>query len=285
MEVNAADVKKLRDRTGMQMMKCKAALVEANGDMEKAVELLRKQNKEAQNKSAGRETAEGRIGIYLDPAKQVGGIIELRCESAPVAKNEMFLKLADDLARQIALQGAPASAEEFLSQPTMDDPSRTVNDRIGDVVGLMRENVKPARMRRLEGLLGQYVHHDGSVGVLLAVEGAGADNQLLRYVCMHIAAKAPLVAFREQLPQERLDKELEIARAQTEEETQKEGKTKPPEMLDQIAKGKVRKWLEENVLADQKFVKDEKKTITQLLGGAGLKIKDFVRFRVGEVAS
>jgi len=285
MEVNAADVKKLRDRTGMQMMKCKAALVEANGDMEKAVEILRKQNKEAQNKSAGRETAEGRIGIHIDPAKKVGAIIELRCESAPVAKNEMFVKLTDDLARQIAVQGEPRSAEEFLTQPFVDNPSQTVNDRIGELVGLMRENVKPYRMRRLEGLLGQYVHHDGTVGVLLAVEGTGADNQLLRDVCMHIAAKAPLVTFREQFAQDRLDKELEIARAQAEEEAQKEGKPKPPEMLDQIAAGKVRKWLEENVLVDQKFVKDEKKTITQLLSAAGLKIKEFTRLRVGEVSS
>src|SRR5688572_14967677 len=101
MEVNAGDVMKLRGRTGMQMMKCKAALIEAGGDMEKAVEILRKQNKEAQDKAAARETAEGRVGIYIDPARKIGGIIELRCESAPVAKNEMFVKLTNDLARQV----------------------------------------------------------------------------------------------------------------------------------------------------------------------------------------
>src|SRR3954451_1420495 len=149
-QISAADVMKLRNRTGMQMMKCKAALIEAGGDMEKAVEILRKQNKEAQDKAASRETAEGRIGIYIDPAAKVGAIVELRCESAPVAKNEMFVKLAVDVAKQVALKGA-TTPEELLAQPFVDNPSRTVAERIAEVVGLMRENVKPARMAKLTG--------------------------------------------------------------------------------------------------------------------------------------
>lgn len=281
MEVNAADVKKLRDRTGMQMMKCKAALTEAGGDMEKAVELLRKQNKEAQNKTADRETAEGRIGVFLDPAKKVGAIVELRCESAPVAKNDMFIKLANDVARQVATNGVPASVADLLAQPFLDEPSKTVNDRIGEVVGLMRENIKPYRMTRFEGLLGSYVHHDGSVGVLLAVEGAREDAAMLRDVCMHIAAKSPMVAVRDQIPQERIAKEREIARSQAEEQ----GKNKPANLIDKIAEGKVNTWFAENVLSEQKFVKDESKTVEQLLAGAGLKIREFVRLRVGELAS
>lgn len=281
MEVNAADVKKLRDRTGMQMMKCKAALTEAGGDMEKAVELLRKQNKEAQNKTADRETAEGRIGVFLDPAKKVGAIVELRCESAPVAKNEMFVKLANDVARQVATNGVPASVADLLAQPFLDEPAKTVNDRIGEVVGLMRENIKPYRMHRFEGLLGSYVHHDGSVGVLLAVEGGREDAAMLRDVCMHIAAKSPMVAVRDQIPQDRIAKEREIARSQAEEQ----GKNKPANIIEKIAEGKVNTWFAENVLAEQKFVKDESKTVEQLLAGAGLKIKEFVRLRVGELAS
>ncbi len=135
--ISAADVKALRDRTGMQMMKCKAALIEAQGDMEKAVELLRKQNKEAQDKAATRETAEGRIAVFIDPARKLGAIIEVRCESAPVAKNELFLQLANDLARQVALQN-PATVEDLLRQPFVDNPKKTVNERVGDVVGLIR---------------------------------------------------------------------------------------------------------------------------------------------------
>jgi len=280
MEVNAADVKKLRDRTGMQMMKCKAALVEAGGDMEKAVEILRKQNKEAQNKTADRETAEGRIGVYIDPATKTGAILELRCESAPVAKNEMFVKLAEDLARQLTVKGVPASVEAFLAEPFIDNPSQTVNDRIGEVVGLMRENVKPHRMHRLEGLLGSYVHHDGTVGVLVAVEGPSAEHQMLRDVAMHIAWKAPIAALREHIPQERIDKEMEIARSQAVDQ----GKDKPANIIDKIAEGKLKTWLAENVLADQPFVKDDKKTVAQHLGSAGLTIKDFVRLRVGELS-
>jgi elongation factor Ts len=280
MEVNAADVKKLRDRTGMQMMKCKAALTQAGGDMEKAVEILRLSNKDAQDKTASRETAEGRIGVYIDPARKVGAIVEVRCESAPVAKNEMFLQLSNDLARQIALKGAD-SAAALLAQPLIDDPARTVNDRIGDIVGLMRENVKVARMARLEGILGEYIHHDGSVGVMLQVEGEKGDPVVLRDVCMHIAAKSPMTALREQVPQDKIDKEMEIARAQALET----GKNKPANIIEKIAEGKLRTWFEENVLAEQKFVKDETKTVGELLKGVGLKLKSFVRLRVGEVTN
>src|SRR5262249_47931098 len=167
-DISAADVMKLRDRTGMQMMKCKAALVEAGGDMEKAVEILRKQNKEAQDKAASRETAEGRVAAFIDAGKKIGGLIKLRCETAPTAKSDLVIKLAGDLAKQIAVQGA-TTAEALLAQPFVDAPAKTVNERIGEVVGLVRENMKPARMAKLTGLLGSYIHHDGSVGVLLAV--------------------------------------------------------------------------------------------------------------------
>jgi elongation factor Ts len=278
MGISAADVKKLRDRTGMQMMKCKAALIEANGDMEKAVELIRKQNKEAQDKTAGRETAEGRVGIFIDPAAKVGAIIELRCESAPVAKNELFVKLATDLARQVALK-QPATPEDLQAQPFVDDPTRTVNERIGEVVGLMRENIKPARFTRLTGVLGHYVHHDGTVGVLLQVEGEGAEDQMLRDVSMHITARNPVAALREHVPQDRVDKEMEIARAQAAEQ----GKGKPANIVEKIAEGKMKTWYAENVLADQPFVKDDSKTVAQLLHAVGLKLVRFVRYKVGEI--
>ena len=279
MEVNAADVKKLRDRTGSQMMKCKAALVEAGGDMDKAVDILRKQNAATQVKAASRETAEGRIAVFVDNNAGSGAIIELRCESAPVAKNDLFVKLAEALAKQVAQKGA-TTPEALLAQPFVDEPGRTANERIGDVVGLMHENIKPARMGRLEGLLGSYVHHDGTVGVLLAVEGMAHDLQVLRDVSMHIAARNPLAALREHIPQERVDKEMEIARSQAQEQ----GKNKPANIVEKIAEGKVKTWFADNVLTEQPFVKDESKTVGQLLADAGLKLKGFIRYRVGEVA-
>jgi elongation factor Ts len=280
MEVNAADVKKLRDRTGMQMMKCKAALIEAGGDMDKATDLLYTKNKDIRIKLADREATEGRIGVYHDAAKGVGAIVELRCESAPVAKTDLFIKLAEDLARQVAVEGTPADVATFLAKPFIDNPAQTVQDRIGELVGLMRENIKPARMHRLEGQVGHYVHHDGSVGVLLAVEGDKGDAQMLRDVCMHITAKSPLASVREELPQDRIDKETEIARARAVEE----GKNKPANIIDKIAEGKLRSWMSDNVLLDQPFVKDESKTVGQLLSGAGVKFKKFVRYRVGDLS-
>jgi elongation factor Ts len=277
MEINAADVKKLRDRTGMQMMKCKAALTEANGDMEKAVEILRKSNKDAQNKVGDRETAEGRIAVHIDPAAQVGAIVEVRCESAPVAKSDLFVQLANDLARQVAEKN-PASPEELLASPFIDDASRTVNDRIGDAVGLMRENIKVARLARMTGTLGQYIHHDGSVGVLVSVEGPAANDQVLREVSAHAAAMNPLAGLREDVDPNRIAQEMEIARAQAADQ----GKGKPVSIIEKIAEGKLKSWFGENVLVEQPFVKDPSKTVGQHLQGAGLKLVRFIRYKVGE---
>jgi len=279
MEITAETVKKLRDRTGMQMMKCKAALTEAGGDLEKAVEILRKQNKDAQNKVADREVAEGRIAIHIDPVKKVGSILELRCESAPVAKSELFIKLASELAQHVAATGTTEPMK--LLQETLAGGAHTVNDHIGEVVGLTRENMKVARAARLTGILGSYVHHDGTVGVLLQVEGReGVDPAVLRDVAMHITARNPVAALREHIPQERIAQETEIARAQAAQQ----GKGKPANILDKIAEGKLKTWYEDNVLADQKFVKDETKTVADLLAGHGLKLVRFVRFKVGELS-
>jgi elongation factor Ts len=278
MQITAEAVKKLRDRTGKQMMTCKAALVEAGGDMDKAVEILRKGDAKMQEKTADRETAEGRIGVYIDPAEQVGAIVELRCESAPVAKNELFVKLANDLAKQVALVGAD-TPEALLNEPFVDNPSKTVKDRIGEVVGLMRENMKPARMARLTGgLMGSYVHHDGTVGALVQAEGASADPQVLREVAMHVTFHNPVAALREHVPQDKVAREMDIARAQAAEQ----GKGKPANIIEKIAEGKMKTWFAQNVLAEQPFIKDDKKTVAELLRAAGLKLVGFVRYKVGE---
>jgi elongation factor Ts len=275
-EITADAVKKLRDRTGMQMMKCKAALQKAEGDMEKAIEIIRKENVGAIAKVADRETAEGRIGVYIDPVKQVGALIELRCESAPVVKSDLFVQLANDLAKQVALQEAK-TPEALLAQPFVDDPKKTVSERVAEVVGLVRENMKPARLARLTGLLGSYLHHDGSVGVMVQVEGDKADPQLLRDVCMHITAKNPAAALREHVSKETIDKELDIARAQA------AATGKPANIVEKIAEGKMKTWFAENVLVEQPFVKDDSKTVGDLLKTAGLKLVKFIRLRVGEV--
>jgi elongation factor Ts len=276
-EISAASVKSLRDRTNAPMMECKAALTEAGGDMDKAIEIIRKKNSAIQVKKGDRETAEGRVAVYIDSAKQVGAILEMRCESPPVVKSEHFVKLADDVAKQAAL-GTATSVDALLVQPLIENASRTVNDCIGDVVGLIRENMKPARFTRLNGLLGSYAHHDGSVGVLLQVEGAKADAQLLRDVCMHITAKNPVATRREDVAQDLITKETEIAK------TQAAATGKPANIVEKIAEGKMKTWFAENVLLEQPFVKDDSKTVGDLLKGAGLKLVRFVRYKVGEVS-
>jgi elongation factor Ts len=275
--ISAAAVKALRDRTNQPMMDCKAALVETNGDMEKAVQKLRERGKNVADKKGERETAEGRVTTWIDPDKKVGAIIEVRCESAPVAKSEHFVKLANELARQVASK-SPASVEALLEQPYVDDPGMSVKDHIAEVIGVLRENMKPARFTRLTGLLGSYNHHDGSVGALLEVEGERADPQLLREVCMHITAIRPVAARRSEVPADVVEKEREIARAQA------ATTGKPASIVEKIAEGKLNTWFAENVLEEQPFVKDPAKKVGDMLKAAGLKLVKFVRYKVGETA-
>jgi elongation factor Ts len=277
--ISAAAVKTLRDRTNAPMMECKSALAEASGDMEKAVEILRKKSKGVVDKRVANTTAEGRIGVHVDPAQQVGAIVEVLCESAPVAKSDPFVQLTTDLARHVALKGG-GSTEAILASPLADNPKKTVKERIDDVIGLIRENMRLGRVTQLKGLLGHYVHHDGSVGVLLACEGKQADPQLLRDVCMHITAKCPLAARAEDIDPAVLEKEKEIARSQIAADPK--NASKPANILEKIAEGKIKTWLAENVLLEQPFVKDDSKTVGQLLAAAGLKLNRYVRYRVGE---
>jgi elongation factor Ts len=282
MQISAAAVKQLRDRTNAPMMDCKEALAEAQGDMEKAVEVLAKKNKLIAAKREGKETAEGRIGVYIDPAQKVGAIIEVRCESAPVAKSEQFIALVNELAKQVALK-TPGTVQDLLAQPLHNNPSKTVNDRIGEVIGIIRENMKPVRFVRMTGQLGSYVHHDGTVGVLVQVEGPNAEPQLLRDISMHITAKNPLVGTASEISPERIEKEKEIAQAQIREDPK--NASKPANIIAKIAEGKLKTWIAENVLVEQPFVKDDSKTVGALLSGAGLKLGKFARLQVGQIVS
>src|SRR5689334_2948439 len=206
-EISATAVRELRDRTDMPMMKCKAALTKAGGDMDKAILILREEGGKflSDPSKADRETAEGRIGAYSD-AKTAGALVELRCESPSVVKNDRFIALANDLAKQVAMKN-PGNVEELLKMPFVGEPSRTVQDRVAEVVGLIRENMRPARFVRFEGITGEYVHHDGATGVLLQVRGESADPTLLRDICTHIAALRPTYATVADVPDEIVKRE------------------------------------------------------------------------------
>jgi elongation factor Ts len=279
MSISAADVKALRDRTNAPMMECKSALTEAGGDMEKATDILRKKMKNIQVSRGGRETAEGRIAVFVDEGKKVGAIVEMRCESAPVAKAEHFVQLANEVARQIALQN-PASVEALLA--LTDSSGKAINDHVADVIGMIRENMKVQRFTRLTGTLGAYSHHDGTLGVLVLVEGTQGDPQVLRDVCMHIAARNPVSAVKEDVPGAVIEKEKEIARDQLANDPK--NKNKPANIVEMILEGKMKTWFAENVLVEQPFVKDDSKTVGQLLALHGLKMVKFVRYKVGEVS-
>jgi elongation factor Ts len=279
--ISAAEVKRLRDMTNAPVGDCKSALVEAAGDMKKAAQILRERNSKIQEKKAERETAEGRIGIWIAPDHSRAAIVELRCESAPVAKNEIFQKLVDDLAHHFAQVGTPASVEEALKQPLAHNKAMTVNERIGEALGLLRENMKLARVAALQGgPFGSYVHFDGSVGVLLQAEGE-KNEEVLKDISMHITAKQPVAVRREDVPAEALTREKDIALAQMEQD--EKNKNKPQNIKDKIIEGKLKTWLQENVLLDQPFVKDDTKTVDALAKGAKLNLKKFVRYKVGEL--
>jgi elongation factor Ts len=277
MAITAADVKALRDRTNLPMMDCKAALTEVGGDMDKAVDLLRKKFAHATAKFAAREAAEGRIAIFIDAAKKVGAILEMRCETAPVVKSDAFIAMANDLVKHIAAKN-PADVATLLTQEIA--AGKTVQDRISEVIGLIRENMKVERFKRVEGDFGEYVHHDGSVGVLVQVAGGPGDPAVLRDISMHIAARNPMAALREEVPADMLAKETEIAKEQLANDPK--NKNKPANIMEKIIEGKMKTWFAENVLIDQMFVKDDSKSIADLFKAMGVTLKGFIRYRVGE---
>ena len=273
--ISAAAVKALRDRTDMPMMTCKAALTKAGGDVEKAILILREEGQKFKDRKGDRGTAEGRVGAFADLAAKVGAIVELRCESPSVVKNERFVALANDLAKQVALKN-PADVAALLKQPVHGEAGRTAEDRIHDVVGLIRESMQVARYARLQGLCGEYVHHDGTIGVLLQVKGADtADPALLRDVCAHVAALQPAYALPSEVPADVAEREQALAKQQAQDQSA----GKPANVVEKIAEGKYRTWLGEQPIANQ--MKYGKKTVGELLKAAKLEVVKFVRYKVG----
>jgi elongation factor Ts len=267
-------VKNLRERSGLPMMDCKNALQETGGDAEQAMELLRKRGAAAAEKKAGRAMGEGRIGLYVDAAKGVAALVEVHCETAPVGRNPEFIALAGKIAKHAAIAGN-ADATTIGGEKFVDDPSQTVQDLVIDVLNRIRENMKIARVVRVNGRAAGYVHHDGKLGVLLLVEGTGSNDSLLNDVCMHIAAMAPRAVRREEMPADAVEREKRIFREQI------LASGKPESMVDKILTGKMNRFFSEQVLNEQPFVKDDKKTVGKVLEEAGLKAVKFIRMQVG----
>lgn len=273
MEITAALVKELRERTGSGMMECKKALVESGGDIEAAIEAMRKSGAAKAAKKAGRVAAEGSIVIAED-AGDDAVIVEVNSETDFVAKDDNFVRFAESVAVTI-LENNPASVEALRDMQLAggDDTMETARTQLVTKVG---ENIDVRRflvMRRDGDRIGTYLHGN-RIGVL--VDMSGGDDNLARDIAMHIAASRPLCISAEDAPAEEMAKERDIVTAQAAESG------KPAEIVEKMVEGRMRKYLEEIALVGQAFVKDPDTRVGKLLEQAGASVNSFVRFELGE---
>ena len=290
MAVTAADVKALREKTGVGMMDCKKALTEADGDMERAIDVLREKGLAASAKKAGRIAAEGIVLAYTDEAKKVSVLVEVNSETDFVAKNEKFVNYVTAVAKTIA-DTNPADVDELLAKPLAGD-TRTVQENLQDMVLSIGENMKIRRFERVEGITTSYIHGGGSVGVLVMFDtddktaATDAFKVMGKDVAMQIAAMSPAYLDEASVPADVLAHEKEITKAQLAEDPKMAGK--PEQVLAKIVDGKIVKYFKENCLLDQAFVKDGDMNVAKYVAsvakelGADIKVTGFIRYAKGE---
>ena len=274
--ITATMVKDLREKTGAGMMDCKKVLTEADGDMEKAIELLRERGIAKAAKKSDRIAAEGLVLGYVSEDKKVGAVVEVNSETDFVAQNAEFRNFVQAIARQVAIKN-PSDVEDLLEQESIEEAGKKVSEVLIDKVAKIGEKLSVRRFTRFEttdGLIEKYIHGDGKIAVLLNIKGG--DEILAKDVCMQIAAAKPEYLNREAVPQERLDKEMEILKAQA----MNEGK--PAEIAEKMVQGRIGKFYGEICLLDQEFVKDSSVKVGQLLNQKGYKIVEYARFEKGE---
>ena len=258
-KITAAEVNKLRKATGAGMMDCKKALVEAEGDFDKAIEVLRKKGQKVAANRADRESTEGAVIAKVNDAKNKGVIVSLNCETDFVGKNETFVSLAHQLA-ELAL--TTSSKEELL---TKDFDGISVQEKLTEQTGVIGEKIEIGDFRVLEApFVGSYIHAGNKIGVLtgLSMHTDGADI-VAKDVAMQAAAMNPVALNEDGVDQSIIDKEIEIAKDQLRQEG------KPEAMLDNIAKGKIKRYFKDNTLINQLFIKDNKKTVSDYVKTLG----------------
>lgn len=256
-EITAGAVKAFRDRTGLPMMDCKRALTEANGDEEAAIEILRKAGKKSMEKRTDRETEAGRIAIFTCPETNTTAMIELLCESAPVANTDAFIALTNALAQQLACGLGADTPEQLLSQP-FPGKSTTLQQEYDDLVNKIREVFRLNRMIRISGNIGAYVHHNAGIGVLTHIQGENID--LARDICMHVASMRPKALRKEDLDPAIIERERRIIQ----EEVEQQNAGKPANIIQKIVDGRLHAFAAESCLLEQPFVKEMKKTVSQI---------------------
>ena len=291
MNFTAQDVKALREKTGVGMMKCKNALVKADGDMDKAIDILREEGIAVSEKKAGRTAADGVVLAYTDEAKKVNVLVEVNSETDFVAKNEKFQAFVQSVAKTIAEQN-PADVDALMGI-NLDGSDRTVQENLQELVLAIGENMKIRRFVRSEGVAASYIHMGGAVGVIGNFETsddiAATDEfkAMGKDVAMQVAAMNPLYLNPESVPAEVLDHERGIIKIQLQEDPKMANK--PEKVLSGIITGKLNKYYKENCLLDQEFVKAEKhenvqqyvNSVAKKLGG-DIKVTGFTRYAKGE---
>ena len=285
--INAADVAMLRRETGAGMMDCKKALAEAGGDRDKALEILRKKGQAAAEKRAERSADEGVVAIVASADNKCAALAEVRCETDFVGRNEEFRQFAKDLATLVLnWKGAEGKTlDDLKSQPF---GGSDVGTTLTTMIGKIGEKLEIARFGKLEvadGYIGQYLHSDSKLGVIVVLGGADGSRaeiqSLGRDLAMQVAASAPDFLVREQVPADKINSETELEK----ERARAEGKPEPA--VAKIAEGRVNKWLASIVLLEQAYIKEPKQTVKEVVAmaekavGKPIAVKSFLRFRVG----
>ena len=273
--VTASLVKELREKTGAGMMDCKKVLTETDGDMEKAIELLRERGIAKAAKKSGRVAAEGLVEAYISEDGKVGAIVEVNSETDFVGKNEEFKTFVKNVAKQV-VEKNPKDVEDLLNQEATFEAGKTVNEALVGKIATIGENLSIRRFARFEsnGLLESYIHGDGKIAVLINM--TKGDKELAKDLCMQIAAARPEYLNEQSVPAERVEKEKEILKVQT----MNEGK--PEAIAEKIVQGRIRKFFEEICLVDQVFVKDSNMKVSELLKQKDAEVVEFARFEKGE---
>ena len=277
-EITAAAVMALREKTGLPMMECKKALRECGGNTDEAVEWLRKQGIKTQALRADRETSCGRLAVFTDPARGVATIIEMRCESPPVAGSPDFKDFCNDIAKTLALGPGANTPEELLAQKSQAHPDQTLAELKADLFNRMREVFELTRIKRVNAPCGGYAHHDGSKAALVEIAGEKVAEaaETAKEIAMHVVALSPQAIRKEDLDPAVIDKEREILT----EAARNEGK--PDNIIAKMIEGRLRNFFAQCVLLEQPFVKDDKQSVGQLAKQAGIEIKAVDNWRLGE---
>ena len=276
MAISASDVKKLRDATGVGMMDCKRALIESDGDFDKAVELLRKKGQKVAAKRADKEAKEGLIVTSISDDGRVGAIAEVNCETDFVARNADFSDFANRIGKRI-LEERPADLDAL--EALTYDGDQTVEAAVHQMTGKIGEKIEIRRFTVVESSAGQvvsYVHPGSRLGVLVELSGNGQADDAGVDVAMQVAALDPIATKRDEVPEEVQNKEREIAR----DAALNEGK--PDHIVDRIVDGKLDRFFKDHVLIEQPFVKDSSITVQERLEQDDVDVERFVRYALGE---